>query len=143
MNEDERLRHVLEVKQKLNLGFIMDRSAKRSVIRGELRTDMPCLEFNRLDRRIYNDYLFEPHEMQWSINDYVKNDKMLQMGEEGNKRMLDRINQAQAKLDQIKLQGEETGIFASEEGIAKRGIRSSIEELSEKADPQGEKLDVV
>eukprot|EP00352_Strombidinopsis_acuminata_P005502 CAMPEP_0176364316 /NCGR_PEP_ID=MMETSP0126-20121128/19704_1 /TAXON_ID=141414 ORGANISM="Strombidinopsis acuminatum, Strain SPMC142" /NCGR_SAMPLE_ID=MMETSP0126 /ASSEMBLY_ACC=CAM_ASM_000229 /LENGTH=136 /DNA_ID=CAMNT_0017720907 /DNA_START=189 /DNA_END=599 /DNA_ORIENTATION=+ len=136
MAMDDRTRHVVNTKKNMNLGFLENKSAKRSVIRGQLKSEMPCLEFNKLERTVYNETIFQPHEMQWSIEAYLKNDIQFAMMKEANSRMSERLLSDIDKFIEFKNQGESTGMLKSDENEAKRSIMSNIEDLAKEEQEQ-------
>jgi len=51
---------------------VLGLSSKRSVVNHVLKSDMPCLEFNMVQRNTIIGSTLQPHEMQWSMEEFIK-----------------------------------------------------------------------
>ena len=51
---------------------MLNLSSKRSVHDGHLRKDMPYLEFNQMFKPIHGQHVMKPHEMSWSLDQYLE-----------------------------------------------------------------------
>lgn len=67
------------------LDRVLGLSSKRVTHGHQVFTDLPCLEFTTVARKSDIQTLFQPHEMQWSIEEYLKQGE--QMSEEGERRL--------------------------------------------------------
>ena len=47
----------------------MLKSSKRAIVDGQLRKNMPSLEFNQMFE-MNKEHLFQPHEMHWSLAEH-------------------------------------------------------------------------
>ena len=86
MDEDERAAYIKQTKEKLGLNErILGLSSKRSAHDGHLRYDIPYLEFNQYFSKINGVHVFKPHEMQWSLDQFM--DRMIDTRDEANDRV--------------------------------------------------------
>ncbi len=89
MDSDERSSYIKETKERLGLNEkTLGLSSKRSVHDGNLRYDIPHLEFNQYFDRLNGNTVFKPHEMQWSLDQFME-------------RMIDTKEQADARVEKI------------------------------------------
>ncbi len=47
-------------------------SSKRAIIDSQVKKDMPHLEFNGVFKNLHQDWIMQPHEMQWSSHEFNK-----------------------------------------------------------------------
>ena len=92
MDEDERAAYIKQTKERLGLNDrILGLSSKRSAHDGHLRYDIPYLEFNQYFSKINGVHVFKPHEMQWSLDQFM--DRMIDTRDEANDRIEKVIDQ--------------------------------------------------
>ena len=73
MDSDQRAEYIRQTKERLGLNErVLSLSSKRSTHGGDLRQDMPYLEFNGYFHKQHGDHLFQPHEMQWSLDQFLE-----------------------------------------------------------------------
>ena len=51
---------------------MLELSSKRTTYAATVKEDLPYFEFNQVFKPIHIVSLFKPHEMQWSIEEYLK-----------------------------------------------------------------------
>ena len=91
MDSDQRAKYIAETKQRLGLNErMLGLSSKRSVHDGHLRYDIPHLEFEGYFDRLHGVHVFKPHEMQWSLDQFME--RMIDTKEEADRRVEKIIN---------------------------------------------------
>ena len=86
MDSDQRAQYIKETKERLGLNErTLGLSSKRSVHAGHLRYDIPHLEFEGYFERLHGVHVFKPHEMQWSLDQFI--DRMIDTKEEADRRV--------------------------------------------------------
>ena len=86
MDDDERAAYIKQTKERLGLNDrLLGLSSKRSAHDGHLRFDIPYLEFNQYFNKINGVHVFKPHEMQWSLDQFME--RMLDTRDESNNRI--------------------------------------------------------
>ena len=85
MDSDQRAEYIRLQKERLGLNQrVLGLSSKRSSHAGQLRKDMPYLEFNGYFPKQHGQHLFQPHEMQWSLDQFLE--RMNETREEADRR---------------------------------------------------------
>ena len=77
---------------------ILDLSSKRTVNNHQVKSDISYLEFKEVFKAKHIQTLFQPSEMQWSIDEFVK--KAEQHDEEGEARLKNIISERAKELEQ-------------------------------------------
>ena len=75
---------------------MLDKSNKRTTFAATTREDLPFLEFNQVFKPVHIVSLFKPHEMQWSIEEYMKQGHAV--CEEQDRRILKLLSERTAEV---------------------------------------------
>ena len=85
LDSDQRADYIKQTKERLGLNDrVLPLSSKRSTHGGDLREDLPYLEFNGYFPKQHGQHLFQPHEMQWSLDQFLE--RMNDTREEADRR---------------------------------------------------------
>ena len=85
LDSDQRADYIKQTKERLGLNDrLLPLSSKRSTHGGDLREDLPYLEFNGYFPKQHGQHLFQPHEMQWSLDQFLE--RMNDTREEADRR---------------------------------------------------------
>ena len=100
MDHEDRLAYIKKVKKNLGLdGGILLKSSKRVVMDGQLRKDMPCLEFSGMFRNLHQHHIFEPFEMKWSTHEFNKESNIEWMEKEQDERLIKQFEKEKDLLE--------------------------------------------
>ena len=114
MDEDERAEYIKQTKERLGLNDkILGLSSKRSAHDGNLRYDIPYLEFNQYFNKLNGMHIFKPHEMQWSLDQFME--RMLDTRDEANNRIEKMIDQRYEQYTKFAKRVEEMSAQAEED----------------------------
>ena len=107
LDSDQRAEYIKQAKERLGLNErVLALSSKRSTHGGELRQDLPYLEFNGFFNKQHGQHIFQPHEMQWSLDQFLE--RMNDTREEADRRTEAALDQKYGEFNQFLRRLEET-----------------------------------
>ncbi len=100
LDSDQRAEYIKQQKERLGVNErVLGLSSKRSTHGGDLRQDFPYLEFNGYFSKQHGQHLFQPHEMQWSLDQFLE--RMNETREEADRRTEAVMDREQAELNKF------------------------------------------
>lgn len=106
---DKEDRTAFIAQQKKGLGLNLEKalafSSRRSTHQAQVLHDMPFLEFNSHFKPIHIQSLFQPHEMQWSAEEFMKQGQM--MSDLSTVRLREMFNKRVAAVQESLREGHE------------------------------------
>ena len=127
-DSDQRAKYIKETKERLGLNEkTLGLSSRRSVHDGNLRFDYPHLEFDQYFERLQGVHLFKPHEMQWSLDQFLE--RMIDTKEEADSRI---ENMMESRYDEINKFIKRADEINDEEELNKKdeALRQQLKDLN-------------
>ncbi|TNV75706.1 hypothetical protein FGO68_gene17696 [Halteria grandinella] len=138
LDADERAAYVKAQKEKLGLNErVLSLSSKRSVWNGQLRQDMPHLEFTQYFKNQHGLHIFKPHEMQWSLDQFLE--RMVDTRDENDARIEKRLNQSYEQASRVLKRIEEMS-DQTQADEKTESLKQTLKELAGNADLEKEDL---
>ena len=128
---DERAAYIKATKEKLGLNErVLGLSSKRSTWGGELRFDYPYLEFNGYYKKQHGIHVFKPHEMQWSLDQFLE--RMVKTRDEADERVEKLMDTRYEEVNELFKRIEEYGEQEAA-NMNTESLKEQLRELSVKA----------
>ena len=98
-DKEDRLEYIQKKKAELNLAGVLDKTSARMVDGTRQKENTSFLEFNEVSRFMHIRGSLQPHEMQWSIEEYMKG--IEGASKKADDRLVKKIINAEAKSKQV------------------------------------------